>query len=317
MATIYYPTTAVVQQRQVSGSTLTEQFIGVLPDQILVFTGSTFFTSSLTASYAYTSSNAYTASYLVGGTRTMLTGNTTWYVHPTGSDSNNGLSLSTPFRTIQKGVDIASSVDTVIYNITLQLADGAHTGSVSIKPRVGAGTLTIQGNLANSSSVNWYSSGSFNNLICDAQTTSVIKNIRFTSTATAIYCRLGWTVDIYNSIFGACTNTHLVAFQGGIIKLVTDYEIDGPAVYHIQTFTSGIVACVTRNVKIKNTPAFSVFIWCYLGGIVQYSGNTFNGSATGARYDISGNGVVDTGGGGATYLPGNSAGAIATGGQYL
>ena len=33
MATIYYPTTAVVQQRQVSGSTLTEQFIGVLPEQ--------------------------------------------------------------------------------------------------------------------------------------------------------------------------------------------------------------------------------------------------------------------------------------------
>lgn len=45
-------------------------------------------------------------------------------------------------------------------------------------------------------------------------------------------------------------------------------------------------------------------------------GITFDGSATGKRYEISNNAVVDSGGGGANLFPGNVAGTTATGGIY-
>ena len=52
-----------------------------------------------------------------------------------------------------------------------------------------------------------------------------------------------------------------------------------------------------------------------LAAISAYS-ITFSGSATGQRYNASQNSVINTYGGGASYFPGNAAGATATGGQY-
>jgi hypothetical protein len=46
------------------------------------------------------------------------------------------------------------------------------------------------------------------------------------------------------------------------------------------------------------------------------NGNTFSGSATGKRYAIDTNAVVFVGGAGATYLPGDVTGTVATGAQY-
>jgi hypothetical protein len=43
---------------------------------------------------------------------------------------------------------------------------------------------------------------------------------------------------------------------------------------------------------------------------------TNGGTVTGTRYNCDLNGIMDTGGGGANYVPGNAAGATATGGQY-
>jgi hypothetical protein len=37
---------------------------------------------------------------------------------------------------------------------------------------------------------------------------------------------------------------------------------------------------------------------------------TFSGAATGARYYAAGHSVIDTGGGGASYLPGDAAGSV-------
>jgi hypothetical protein len=41
------------------------------------------------------------------------------------------------------------------------------------------------------------------------------------------------------------------------------------------------------------------------------------GTATGQRYSITGNSIINTNGAATTYLPGGTAGATATGGQYL
>lgn len=75
MAIIYYPKDSVVYTRTPSGSNnMLEQYIGVEPDKIIIISGSTAFTSSLTSSYAYSASVlATTSSINVDGYQ--LTGN--------------------------------------------------------------------------------------------------------------------------------------------------------------------------------------------------------------------------------------------------
>ena len=44
---------------------------------------------------------------------------------------------------------------------------------------------------------------------------------------------------------------------------------------------------------------------------------TYSGSATGTRYGASANSVIHTNGAGGSYFPGNAAGSVSTGGQYI
>ncbi|HRF07213.1 MAG TPA: hypothetical protein PL193_01010 [Xanthobacteraceae bacterium] len=53
------------------------------------------------------------------------------------------------------------------------------------------------------------------------------------------------------------------------------------------------------------------------GGQVIGDTNTFVGSATGPRYNVTANGIMYAAGAGETYLPGSSAGATSTGGLYI
>lgn len=50
-------------------------------------------------------------------------GATVFYVSPNGNDANSGLSISTPFATLQKGADVASPGDTIY------VGDGTYTSS--------------------------------------------------------------------------------------------------------------------------------------------------------------------------------------------
>lgn len=76
MATIYYPSNATIYTRNVSGSSLIEQNIGIAPDQIFVFSGSTNFTASLSASWSsqsLSSSFALNAAALITGSVVPIT----------------------------------------------------------------------------------------------------------------------------------------------------------------------------------------------------------------------------------------------------
>jgi hypothetical protein len=73
----------------------------------------------------------------------------------------------------------------------------------------------------------------------------------------------------------------------------------------------------SKTITITGTPAFTgEFALARRVAAIQCNGNTFSGSATGVRYLADNNGVIFTNGGGATYLPGDSAGSTASGGQY-
>ena len=69
--------------------------------------------------------------------------------------------------------------------------------------------------------------------------------------------------------------------------------------------------------NVSGTPAFSTaFATATRLGVINVGNITFTGSATGTRYDVVLNSVIDTSGGGANFFPGDVAGTTATGGQY-
>src|SRR5690606_22347751 len=99
-----------------------------------------------------------------------------------------------------------------------------------------------------------------------------------------------------------------------------NYTISGNAGRHILVNFLGLVRTSSRTVTLTSTPAFSTtFVQATHKGLAIVFGNTYSGSATGKRYDVSTLSEIHTNGGGSTYLPGDSSGTAdgATFGLYI
>jgi hypothetical protein len=103
----------------------------------------------------------------------------------------------------------------------------------------------------------------------------------------------------------------------GNIICTGNYSITGAAGYHVLVRDTSIIGIVSKTITLTGTPAFTAFAYAINLGNLIANGNTFSGSATGQRYNVSINSVIFTNGGGANYFPGNSSGAAATGGLYV
>ncbi len=258
---------------------------------------------------------------LAGGTagREMLTADRVYYVSPTGSDSNDGLSSVAPFATIQKAIDAANSeLDFAGYTVTVQLADGTYNEAVTVKPMIGmAGTnsLVIQGNATAPSNVVINATGT-GFYLGGKSVAAYIKDMEITATSVCVAAD-GSSVNLGNIVFGSAV-IHVQSTNYAFVSFVSDYSIAGSAATHLNATVAGIINCISMTVTINGTPAFSsAFVAAFANCYVRVSGNTYSGSATGTRYSISANSVVFTSGAPSTYLPGDAAGATNTGGQYL
>ena len=105
--------------------------------------------------------------------------------------------------------------------------------------------------------------------------------------------------------------------QGARIVIGTGQTISGGMSAFVQA-SAGNIQFFGITVTLTGTPAFS---WATAvangGGIVQVAGVTFSGAATGVRYNALLAGGISTNGGGANYIPGNSAGAATSPGWYV
>jgi hypothetical protein len=146
----------------------------------------------------------------------------------------------------------------------------------------------------------------------------------FSITATSGWCFLANQNSViqlgknqYNAL--SAGYAHMYALNGAVISMdLVAYTIAGGGGYHVQANSNGMVyvGFNSQLVTITGTPAFTQFAIADRGGIVSYFGMTFTGTATGSRYSASLNSIIFVNGGGATFLPGNTAGTTATGGQY-
>ena len=119
-----------------------------------------------------------------------------------------------------------------------------------------------------------------------------------------------------NMNFGACSG-HLRAADGGMIIGDGSYAISGVAGSHWAATASGRIRVQSRTITLTGTPAISTFAAADTLGVMVVNGNTFSGAATGTRYSVTSNAVINTVGAGATYFPGDVSGATGTGGQYV
>jgi hypothetical protein len=134
-----------------------------------------------------------------------------------------------------------------------------------------------------------------------------------------MYALNSW-IRFSNVNFAAAAGAHIYCDSFGKIEAIGNYAVSGNSPYHWylnspHSFFYGAGYTIT----FSNSPVFTTFAHATVLGCMFVHAMTFTNKATvtGTRYVANLNSVIYTGGGGATYLPGNVAGATATGGQYV
>jgi hypothetical protein len=246
-------------------------------------------------------------------------------VRTDGSDSNTGLvdSAGGAYLTIQKAINVVyGTLDLGGFAVTIDVGNGTYTGAVSVtSPQVGAGTITIFGDTTTPSNV--VISVTSNTAVRVTGFGSVLNlsgvKIVTTTSGSGIYVSSGGVVNITGKCdFGTCVSNQMVTDSQGVINCISvNYDITGGATCHMNSSQGGQIILFGNTVTLTGTPAFSVQFARGTGtAFMAALSITYSGSATGTRYSATTNAVIDTGGGGASYFPGNAAGSTATGGQY-
>jgi hypothetical protein len=255
-----------------------------------------------------------------GAPRQALTANRTYFVRKDGADTTTGLidAAGGAFLTIQKALDVVfGELDLSIYTATIQVRAGTYAENLFVgAPRHGRGAMILQGDTTTPANV--VIAGTSDCLVAAGYATIDVRGFRLNPGVGrhALYANGPSQIAFRNIEFGATTGSHLLATNGQIVAQ-GPYSIVGNVQRHLYATRAGVIAAAGVTVTLSGTPAFgAAFAWCDQGGLIIANGNTFSGAATGRRYDVSRNGVVDTAGAATTYLPGDVAGTTATGGVY-
>lgn len=263
-------------------------------------------------------------SWLIGGFREKLTANRIYYVRTDGSDANDGLTNTAggAFLTIQKAINVVGSIDIASFTVTIKLGNsGTWTENiVLIGPWTGVGTVILEGDTATPANTIITNAGSHTLWVkSGGRLTVQYLEARSTGGGVALAAESAGYITLGPGMrFGAAGAYHMTATYGGVILGRYAYTISGGAVAHVVVTESGVIDISAVTVTLTGTPNFpAAYAIASRIGIIDYYSNTFSGTATGVRYSADQNSIIFVKGAGATYLPGNAAGATATGGLYV
>jgi hypothetical protein len=260
--------------------------------------------------------------------REKLTADLVLWVRTDGNDSNDGLTNSSggAFLTRQAAYNHAvATYDTAGYNIKIKTGNsGTWTAGVTItKSWVGGGDIYFEGDATTPSNVIIsVTSGDAFQVYAALGGVLWIRDMQIQTTTTGMGIRHGGIGLIYYDkiVWAGCAEANVGALAPG--SIVWHYgddnveTISGNSPSHFFCEFGGIINQTGCTTTLTGTPAFSnAFAYCRNAHMYLPS-NTYTGSATGARYVSELSGVIFTNGAGASYLPGDSAGSTATGGQY-
>lgn len=250
--------------------------------------------------------------------RTRLGAATAFYVATTGSDTaNNGLAVGTPFLTTQHAWNyLFDNYDLNGFVATVTMAAGTFGGAMTASgPIVGqAGPASVVFNGAGSSTIVNVTAGGVSPFYSIGGAFT-ISNMLIESTGLhGVYCTgFGNIAGGAGLTFGAISGGFYHVFaQQGLISLNSSYTISGGAAAHWGTSGAGANIAVNAGITIttSGTPAFATaFAVANYPSLISCASLTFSGTgATGSRFAASDGGTINTNGGGANYLPGNSGG---------
>lgn len=321
-----------------------EYFVGSFFDaatglvtEIVKVTGRSGDTLSIVRAQEGTSARSWTADDVFGNfwtagqaqtffnnIRIGLTGNTIFYVATTGNNANDGLTPGTAWLTLQNAFNvIASEYDLNGFIATIQILDGTYAEAQSLRPWVGGGALSVivQGNVV--TPANTVIAGTNSALVASGNGTGFSVQYLKLSSSLGNCLEAGSNADIFvgpSVEFGAAPNgSHMFCHECSSMRIGFNYKISGGAASHYQVIDATITGAAGLTMTVTGAPAFSFATASVIncGTIYFSSGVTFSGSATGVRYSVNANGVINIPGGSTTTLPGSSSGTTANGGQYL
>ncbi|MFA5386811.1 MAG: hypothetical protein WC322_00230 [Candidatus Paceibacterota bacterium] len=264
--------------------------------------------------------------YFKGQFREKLTAARTYYVRTDGGDSNDGLSDTTggAFATIQKALDVASALDTGIYDVTISIGAGTFSEpQFVLKSYTGAGLIILQGAGTSNTTLSTTSAASSGAIMAQSVIGRYhLRDFKLTNTGTAaqalLYAYGGSRLYFEDLDFGSGAKWHIGAQFGAFVEATGGYSISGGSESHMAVFANSFVYISQKTIVLTGTPAFSVaFARAEFVGAVYLYSNTFSGSATGKRYQCVGGGGIRVLGAGANYIPGDVAGTTDTTSWYL
>lgn len=263
----------------------------------------------------------------LGQARTRLNASLTLFVSLTGSDSaNNGLSIGSPFATIQHAYTVLQSTyDLNGKQVTIQLANGTYTNNLLFAEGLitgQIGPIILNGNSGSPSSV--ILNSTLANGVCVGSVEGAFISVQGLQVQASGSNGLGLSatnfgrIDFGNLVFAACALAQISANAQGLIYVTANYTISGNSPQHVLSVNASVINLDGATITLTGTPAFSgAFASATITATINFNGaNVFSGSATGPRYNAAMNGAIWTVGQGATFLPGNAVGTLTTGGQY-
>ncbi len=262
-------------------------------------------------------------SSLANFNREKLSADRTYYVRTDGSDSNDGLTNTAggAFLTFQGALDHAvSSIDAAGHAITFLAGQAGQTwaGVVFSADIPNNSAITFDWNNGTVST-----SGGTACFRCSAffgGTGITLTNVTFiqTGSGNAIHHAGNNAIAGTNITFGGVNQANCYSSGFGYTILTGAIAITGDSAYHLFAANSASECFDYTTTTFTGVRNFTTYALCNFAGLID-SASTFAGTfatVTGKRYDVSQNGVINTGGAGANYFPGNVAGTTASGGQY-
>lgn len=244
-----------------------------------------------------------------------------------------------PCKTLQRAVNVATSLyDAGSANLQINIGVGVFTKQATLinMPIVGAGSGNLQGTSGSTLYITGAGSGLTTitddgtaglsgTLVCTGPGIMTLGGMKITATGSNesdLFQQSGCIVENFTGMnYGSATGPQIqlesnslwetansVTFSGGGAALAS---ITGGSVFEFDP--SGI------TLTLSGTPAYSVEVFNVIeGGFLEFPLNlTVSGSATGTRYNVSSNGIIDAFGATlANRLPGNAAGIASYGGRY-
>jgi len=258
-----------------------------------------------------------------GNVRDKLTASRTYFVRTDGNNANTGLTDTAggALLTVQEAVNRILQLDCNGFIPVISVGTGTYTGTIVVNRRpVGGSRIQIQNSPA-AVPVFAFTSGYGAFTINGGEV--LLQGIQISNSGAAgqgIFVSDAASLLIGpGTIFGACPNrAHIEALSGGRVQRLNNYTISGAAPNHILLSNQAIFTASGGTITITGTPNFSTsFIIAQQGATAVLFNTTWSGAATGVRYRATGNAVIDVFGAGVSHLPGDVAGVLTTGGQYL